>query len=148
MKIRSLVLFVLLAAAALFAQNPNASVQENPQILVGPSINQNYSTAGGTGTITITPPGGQCTYIWDADSEPFNGTNTTVTNGFVTLTAGNTVRKWAVGVGATAQALGTGFTYFPAKPFKTNATSITLTTPTGLANATWDINIDYSFGPC
>jgi hypothetical protein len=144
----SLVVAILFAAGVVWAQNPNASIQENPQILVGPSITQNYSTAGGTGTLTINPPGGSCTYIWEADASPFNGSNTTVTNGFVTLTAGNFVKKWAVGVGATASAMGTGFVYAPAKPIKTNATSITLVTPTGLANATWNISLDYSFGPC
>lgn len=142
--VSALAIAALLAVSMLYAQTP---VQESSQMVAGPKYSQNYSTAGGTGTLTINSGGG-CVYIWEVDASPVNGTNTTVTNGFVTLTAGAVVRKWAVGVGATAQAMGTGFTYAPAKPFKTTATSITLTTPTGLANATWVINIDYDFGSC
>ena len=148
-------LVTLLAVVALFVAvsiNLNAQtgtlVQQSGTDLAAATICQNYSTAGGTGTITITPPSGQYAYIVSIDSSPQNGSNTTATVGYVTTTNLPGTPKWSVTLTGTATTAGTGFAFYPAKPLKsTAAASVTVVTPTGVSNATWNVNTCYYFAP-
>lgn len=140
---------VLLPRAEAQQGVPGTLVQQSPTDLAAVAVAQNFSTAGGTGTITITPPAGLFVYVLEIDGQACNGTAVTATSGFYTTTGLSGTPKWQANLPATAQLCGSGFAFAPSKPFKSNSagTNVTIVTPTGVANATWNMNVFYYYAP-